>query len=449
MSFALLLFAAPLCVPRDDEAREVVARIEAVARHVVESEGVPGLAIAVLRDGELMLSKGWGYADPARRLPASGETRFPIATVGRQLTAAAILRLAEREDLKLDDPIERWLPSAAETASGIQLTHMLAGTSGIPGPRGWLERNPELLGKPVKVDEFAAIFSRLRPEFAPGADFSLDSSGYALLSIVVANASGRSYTEFVTREVTEPIGLEGIRVCAQGQRAVGYAGDCEHTAGEGEFDLPLASDAAGFGHHWCASVEDLVRFERALFDRSLLQEKSILRMTTPVELSGGRSTGYGYALAIETIEGRRAYSHTGGSGGFRVRTAHYVEPDLTIAVLANCHCAPVDLVEREVAAAVLGWPPRMMVEVPLEPRDLERYVGAYQLATTRVRIAAVDGRLHYEGAETAMTLLYQGRHLFASAADKDVLVKFEVEDGRAVSFTLTRGGFESTARRME
>jgi CubicO group peptidase (beta-lactamase class C family) len=258
-----------------------------------------------------------------------------------------------------------------------------------------------------------------------------------------------SYTEYVTREVTGPLGFDGIQVCPPESRAVGYAGDCEHAAGEGEFELPLASAAAGFGHHWCASVLDLVRLARALFDRSLLQERSVALMTTPVELSNGRSTGHGYALAIESIEGRRVYSHTGGSGGFRVRTAHYVEPELTIAVLANCHGAPVEQIEREVAAAVLGWPPRMMVEVPLEARDLDRYVGTYQLATTRVRITAVEGRLRFEGSEPAFSLLYQGRHTFASVADKNVLVKFEIEDGRSVSFVLTRGGFESTARRME
>ncbi len=449
MLTALALATALGNFTHDDDTREAIARIQAVARHTVETEGVPGLAIAVFHEGEMLVAQGWGYGDAERRLVASADMLFPIATVGRQLTAAAILQLSEQHKLSLDDPLERWLPNAVKPGSGILLKHVLSGTSGIAGPGAWLKHKPEFLNESVKTDEFLAMFKDMPLEFAPGTNFSLDSSGYALLTAVVAQASGESYTDYVSQAVCEPLGLEHVMVCPPERRAIGYAGDCEHSAGEGEFDLPLAADAAGFGHHWCASIVELVRFTRGLLDRSLLEESSIRSMTTAFELSNGRATGHGYALAIETIEGLRAFSHTGGSGGFRVRTAHYVESDLTIAVLANCHGAAVESIEREVAAAILGWAPRVMAEIPLEAAELQRYCGTYQLDTTRVRIFAADGRLRFEGNEPGFALLYQGRHVFVSAADKSVSVKFQFENERTASFTLTRGGFESNARRME
>lgn len=444
---ALLALSFPSgAAAQDEDSREALARIEAVARRTIEKEGVPGLAIAVMSGSETWISKGWGYGDAEHRLVATGEMLFPIASVGRQLTAAAILKLAEAHKLALDDPLERWLPGFP---SEIRLRHMLAGTSGIAGPGAWIHRNPELLLKPVSADEFVSLLRGLPLEFAPGTSFSSESSGYALLSVVVSKAAGEPYAAYVAGEVLSPLGLDEIRVCPADRRAIGFAGDCEHSAGEGDFDLPLQAESAGFGQHWCASVGDLVRFERGLVDRSLLEESSVRALTTPVDLAQGRSTGHGFAMEIGMVEGVHVFSHTGGSGGFRVRTTHYVEPDITVAVLANCHSAPVERIESEVARAVLGWAPREILEMELPAEARDRYCGTYQLATTRIRISLIDGHMRFEGPEQSFALLYQGRHVFASAAEKDVWVKFQVEGGKATSFTWLRAGDESTARRME
>lgn len=442
LSLAPLLAFTSQPLTQDVWEREALARIDVLARNAIERDGVSGLAIAVLKGEELWLAKGFGYGDPAQQELATAGTLFPIGTVGRQLTAAAVLRLVDAHEVGIDDPLEKWVTGFP---NGIRLRHLLAGTSGITGPAAWVRTHPELLDKDVAEDELLAVLRAQPLDFEPGRDFAKESAGYAVLAMVVAKASGGSYAEYVAREVLEPLGLGGIQVCRPEKRAVGFAADCK----EPEMDLPLQAQSAGFGLHWCAPVTDLVRLERALVDRSLLEESSVRLLTTPIDLPSGRSTGHGFALEIARVGDTQVYSHTGGTGGFRVRTAHYVDPDVTVAVLANCHSAPVDALEAEIARAVLGWPPRAVAEIDL-PADAEaRYAGTYQLATTRIVIRVNDGKLELSSPNERLTLLYQGRHVFAAGTEKDSWITFAASNGRADSFTWTRGGYASLARRME
>lgn len=426
----------------DDLDREALARIDALARNALEHDGVPGLSIAVLRGDELWLAKGFGYADPKEHSPATAETLFPIGTVGRQLTAAAILRLVDTHKLGIDDPLERWISGFPPS---IRVRHLLAGTSGIRGPSTWPHTHPELLTEDVGDERLLAVLREQPLEFEPGTQFAADSAGYALLAMVVAKAAGEPYAAYVTRDVLEPLGLTDFRVCPPERRAVGFAADCD----EPEMDLPLQAQAAGFGLHWCAPVTQLARFERGLVDRGLLEESSARLLTTAVDLPKGRSTGHGYALAIERVGDVLVYSHTGGAGGFRVRTAHYVDPDITVAVLANCHSAPVEQLEAEIARAVLGWPPRTVAEIDLPEGAAARYCGAYQLATTRVQVRQAGKRLELQSAQETLSLLYQGRGVFAVENEKESWIAFDEDGQRTESFRWTRGGSTSVARRME
>jgi hypothetical protein len=173
-------------------------------------------------------------------------------------------------------------------------------------------------------------------------------------------------------------------------------------------------------------------------------------MRTPARLSSGASTGHGFATAIGESELGRVLSHTGGIGGFRVRLAHYVDPRLTVVVLANCDSAPVERLEGEIARAALGRLPAEIADLPIEPSELARLSGSWQIATQAIRTFEREGSLWFEYAgQPAFRLLYQGHRVFFASNDAKWRITFQgAPDRPASSFELVRDGFASVGKRM-
>jgi CubicO group peptidase (beta-lactamase class C family) len=439
----------PPDVPATDKEK-LLAHVDELARRAVEEEGVPGLSIAVARDGEMLVAKGFGYADAARAQPARADTRYAIGSLTRQFTAVAILQLVDDEKLALEDEIGKHLPGFPAGKRKITLQHLLANTSGIPGLKKIVARHPEVLLKRMDEAAFFKVFADVPFDFEPGEDFSLDSANYVLLSMILSKKAGTSHADFVMKNVVQAAGLEQTVFCPLKEKPVGFAADCEVLAEEPELEIPLAAAPEYSTQSLCSTVTDLVKWQQALVERTVFSERASRLIMTPAELPDGNSTNYGYAVRMSKLGDFKSYSHSGGVGGFRVTLVYYSLPKVTIAILANCATAPVDRIEREIAGFVLGLPPEPSTDLALPPEEAARCAGLYQIATTQVRIELRDGKLYYSTANgPTVRLLYQGRLSFAFETEPETKLTFTVKDEKCDGFTLLRGGFQTTGKRME
>lgn len=488
----------PKPAPPDPRA-ELFALIDALALEAVEKEGVPGLSIGVGKDSEFWLARGWGYADAKSGATASGDTSYAIGSLTKQLTAVGILQLVDEGKLRLDDETSKLLPELPMQGRKVTLRHLLSDTSGIPGPARLearklaapakaadkpAERPPQqpFFHPPVVQDppkpppeppggkdpekkpaeariapplatekELFALLADAPFDFEPGAGWSDDSSGYLLLEVILARASGRPFVDQIRQSVIRPIELEETDFCPRESWPPGYADDCKQLAIRSDGTPASAASGLRWTQSLCSDVKDLFRWQVALANRALLDEETSRLMVTPGVLSNERSTGAGFATTIGRLDQFELQGHTGGVEGFAVRLAYYPEARVTIAVLANCATARVEEIEQEIARAMLGLLPARIVDLPVDPAVAERCAGAYQIATTRVSVFVRDGKLWYEEpTQPAFPLLYQGQRVFAWSVDKDPRLVFALErDGPAESFQLTRAGLVTIAQRME
>lgn len=438
-----------LVVPAFDDEK-LALRIDALAKEAVEKEGVPGLSIAVAQQGEVTFSKGYGYADAARALPAKGDTKYPLGSLTRQFTAVSVLQLIDAKKLALDDELSKLLPGFPVGDHKVTLQHMLSNTSGIPGFTKVKKKHEAIAKKSLTEAEFFACFADVPFDFAPGDDFSLDSANYALLSMIVAKVSQEPYADYVKTHLLEPIGLSDTAFCPDAGRPAGFAVDCETLADESEFELPLGRATGITTQSLCSNATDLVPWQQALFERDVFSESASWRIIRPATLPDGNSTRYGYALQMTMFGEYKNYSHTGGSSGSRVRLSFYSLPRLTIVVLANCSTAPVERIEQDIARFILAMPAPKNEEIPLPAEDLARCTGMYQIATTQIRVVAKDGQLWYTPpVQPAVRLCYQGQLTFRFENELDTRITFHAPEGKCEGFTLVRGGLETKAKRVE
>src|SRR5215210_6821340 len=203
----LALIALPACAlaPPDQEDGDLAAYADKLLTEAYPA-GEPGAAALVVKDGKTVLRKGYGLANLELAVPIQPDMVFEIGSVTKQFTAAAILKLAERGLLSVDDDITKHLPDYPTHGQKITINHLLTHTSGIPSYTGlpeWLPRVREDL----KVEQLVAMFKDKPLEFAPGERWAYNNSAYILLGAVIEKVSGKTYEDFIEQEIFKPLGM--------------------------------------------------------------------------------------------------------------------------------------------------------------------------------------------------------------------------------------------------
>ena len=291
---------------------------------------VPGACVAVLKDGAPMLRRAYGLADMERRIAATPHTNYRLASVTKQFTAAAILLLAQDGRLSIDDPVRGWLPTLAHAADEVAIRHLLTHTSGLIDFEDLI---PERTALQLRdADVLRLLEAENRGYFPPGASYRYSNSGYSLLALIVARASGEDFAAFLRRRIFLPLGMlntvafeEGISSVAH--RAFGYS------AAQGSWartDQSLTSATLGDGGVY-SSIDDLAKWDAALCGGRLLEPASLqsaFRAATPTD-DAAVQYGFGWRISGETVW------HSGETTGFRNAIVRYLERRLTVIMLSN------------------------------------------------------------------------------------------------------------------
>jgi CubicO group peptidase (beta-lactamase class C family) len=307
--------------------RDMAAQIDALMGRY---EGAaPGASLLVIRDGEPLVRRGYGLASMEEGVAATPRTNYRLASVTKQFTAAAILLLVEEGRVRLDDRARTWLPTLPPATDAITIRHLLTHTSGFIDYEDVIP--PSMTAQLHDADVLSILESQDRTYFAPGTSYRYSNSAYALLALVVGKASERTFATFLRERIFLPLGMnetvayeEGISAVAH--RAFGYSD--EH--GWRRTDQSQTSAVLGDGGIY-SSIDDLAKWDAALYDERLLKKESLRLAFTPATSTDDPDVEYGFGWRItgETVW------HSGESIGFRNVIVRYPNRRLTVVLLTN------------------------------------------------------------------------------------------------------------------
>jgi D-alanyl-D-alanine carboxypeptidase len=321
------------------------ARVDTAAADALREIAAAGFSVAVVRDGRLVLAKGYGYANLAERVPASATTIYRLASITKEFTAAAILHLAERGRLSLDDPISDYLPDYPGDGQRITIRQLLSHTSGL-SDASVLPLLEESGGVGIDRNELIDLVAAQPLDSEPGAEHSYSNVGYILLGILIEHVTGRAYADYIEKEILRPLGLDRTFQCPDEQRpdngwAHGYDiqyGNWPRALRLGRppafidpppIDMGVVSSAGAL----CSTATDLARWPGLL--RSFLDPGSFREMSRPTVLADGTEVPYGLGLQIRRFGSHPALSHGGVVNGFVSLLAEFPDDDLSVAMLVN------------------------------------------------------------------------------------------------------------------
>jgi CubicO group peptidase (beta-lactamase class C family) len=337
-------------------AQSIPDSVDAYVLHQMELRHVPGVSVGILKDGKVLVDKGYGLANVELSVPASPDTVYGLLSVTKQFTAAAVMMLAEDGKLSLDDPIAKYLSDCPQAWHDVTIRNLLSHTSGIPDYTdvpGFFEHiridsTPQELIEPLESQPL---------QFPPGGRFRYSNSNYYLLGMIVERVSGMPLGQFLGDRVFKPAGMGASRLDDRADvildRAAGY-----HWIGENVSKPPPIVS----GYHgrknvlqnaiyisptrlWAAggavsSVNDLIRWEKALTQGKLLKTETVQEMSRPFKTSDGKEIDYGFGNELGVIKGHHFAGHQGSGVGFNAAVLRLLDDHLTVIVLCNQTSAP-------------------------------------------------------------------------------------------------------------
>lgn len=290
----------------------------------------PGASLLVIRDGAPLIRRGYGFADLERRVRASPQTNYRLASVSKQFTAAAILLLAQDGKLSLDDRARRWLPSLPADADAITVRQLLSHQGGLIDYEDIMPADTRVPLRDKDVLTLLGTTNHLY--FAPGTSYRYSNGGYAMLALIVEKASDMPFQDFLRQRIFLPLGMKDTLAYVQEgppipYRAFGYS---EEGGRWVQTDQSMTSSVLGDGGIY-SSIDDMARWDAALYDDRLLSETSRKAAFTPWTATDDPTVEYGYGWRItgETVW------HSGETIGFRNVIVRYPKRHLTVILLTN------------------------------------------------------------------------------------------------------------------
>jgi CubicO group peptidase (beta-lactamase class C family) len=331
----------------------------------LDEEGTPGAAVIVVRDGTVLFKGAYGEADLGKGTLVDTDTVFHLASVGKQMTAVAILQLVEKGKLSLDDPAAKYLPELRGWADKVTIRHLLLHTGGLPDVYEALE---EKGGAPGRSDPDNAAALKLlaqwkRLDFPPGARQEYSNTGYDALGALIRNVSGQSFGAYMQEHIFAPAGMKDTFAWdaarrARSRHARGYDWAEDHWTLDDESPLNLLHGSGSIS----STAEDMARYDKALFAKHpvnrLLKESSLAEILKPGRLAGGQTIPYGFGWDIDHNEenGALYYGHSGAWMGFSSYYLHYPQAKLSVIVLSNSSETEAEALAFETAEVFLGAP---------------------------------------------------------------------------------------------
>lgn len=421
---------------------------DSVAKKIIGNHEVPGLTVAVARDGKILFRRNYGKSDVEMSTDVNDTTVFGLSSITKQFTAATIMRLVEQGKISLDDPVTKFLPDYPTQGNNVTVHHLLSHTSGIKDYGLKNEKLPGWYSLDLSYQQMIDLWGNKPFDNKPGEDFDYNNWGYYLLGQIIEKVSGTPWSNYAEPELLKPLGLDNTLFAHQLRIVPGRAKGYHHQK-DSLINVPYRNIlvfSAGGG--LSSTIDEIVEWTHLLHNEKIVSAASLQKMTTPAVLNSGKTVGYGYGLYVNELRGHRKIYH-GGTFGFGTYVSYYPEEGITIAILSNSTKGRerAQQLEEILATAALNI---KIKELPISAADIDKYSGvySYQSTPTQVRelkIFGDKGRLMAQfGDNKPFLLRSQGDHKFIPVSAGITNINFEVNGDNATGLTIHEGAWEVT-----
>jgi CubicO group peptidase (beta-lactamase class C family)/D-alanyl-D-alanine dipeptidase len=386
---------------------EAVAReLEKFIRHEAEVKGLPAVSIALVDDQRIVWARGFGFADPQTKTPASADTVYRVGSVSKLFTDLAIMQLVERGALDLDAPITKVLPDfkpANPFGKEITLRQMMAHRSGLvrePPAGNYFDDTQPSLAKMVES------LNKTELVYAPETRTKYSNAAIATVGFVLEQTQKQSFPRYLQRTLLAPLDMTHSSFEPDPALTKDLAKAVMWTYHGREFPAPTFELGMAPAGSMYSTVGDLGRFLSVLFARgkgphgAIVEPETLDRMWTPQFAKPGEKKGFGIGFLIDELEGKRRIGHGGAIYGFATELAALPEEKLGVVVIASRDVANAVVTHianealRLMLAARAGKPLKAVEETtPLDPARARKLAGRWKSGAKTLDLYERDGRL--------------------------------------------------------
>ncbi|WP_437649315.1 serine hydrolase domain-containing protein [Sorangium sp. So ce362] len=362
------------------------ARLRPLVVEAMRRQRAPGVAVAIVRDGSVVLAEGYGVADLTSGAPVTPETLFPMSSITKTFTGVAVMQLAEQGLISLDDPVSRHVPFFRlddPRAQDITVRHLLTHTSGLPDcDQLALWDDPQLDDRALERYVSELPYKELLA--APGERRVYSNDGFEVLGALVAQVTGEVFERRVERTLLAPLGMSASRMSAPPAdprvRAAGHVlGDAGEVATAPVYPWSRSHAASGT---LFSNALDMARWVRMLLGRGALDGVRVLAAETLEDMGKplvpweqDASISQGHVFRVYEHRGHRALGHGGWDVGFRCGMTLLPDVGVGAVVMSNFHwSAMLQLVHAALDVALGAEPPSMLPD----PAALPGFVGTFK-----------------------------------------------------------------------
>lgn len=426
------------------------------------SDNEPGITILVAKDGKAIYKKALGKSNLELNIPIEVNSVFQIGSITKQFTAVSILMLAEQGKLNIEDKIGKYIPEYIEVGRDITIHHLLNHTSGIKNKTPLSEKNyTSKMDRSPK--ELITYFKDEPLAFIPGEKFKYSNAGYILLGQIIETISKQPYSQFIQENIFDKIGMTSSYCGDMKQvipnRSTGYIIKQNEFVKSDYMNLSLAYSAGAI----LSTTEDLLKWQNALLQNTLLKESSIKQAMTPTLLNSGKKIPYGYGFRFSRLGNSPVIAHTGSTKGFTSIALFLAQENMYITVLTNCNCKNVNNVAKQVAelfvtrpdvnkvSAVTKTTEQEKKSIAVSAEILNNYTGTYEVKPNVNLTIGLDNTnqlyLLAPGQTKKVELFAETQnHFFVKIVDAEITFN-KNETNNVISLTMNQSGRKIIAKK--
>lgn len=324
-------------------------RVDRYVQAEMSRQKIPGLALAVVREGKVVKVKGYGLANVETGGRTSENTAFRLGSVSKQFLAAGIMLLVQDGKLDLNERVGKYFPDAPEAWSEITVRHLLSHTSGL------IRDVPDFdaLKQIPDAEAIRRVYS-LPLDSPAGTKWQYSNVGYYILAEMITRISGQPWRDFIAERIFGPLGMNRTRTAdlieIVPERASGYT-LTDKGWENGAVWIALRPPGA-----FLSTATDMAKWDAALYSARILSAATREQMWTPIKLKDGSTASYGFGWFIDEVNGHRRVYHYGSQPGFKTMFVRYLDEKLTVIILTNLSSGDAPRIAQAVAGFYIPNP---------------------------------------------------------------------------------------------
>lgn len=320
---------------------------------LVKDKKISGASVAVLKNGEVVLSNNYGYADVSKQQPVTDSTQFGIMSITKNFIACAVMQLFDKQMIDLDASVRKYLDKLPAQYDSVLVYQLLNHTAGVPD-------YVEMPGYMAQANKAQTPWQVLQPvldrplAFKPGSKTAYSNSGYFLLGLIIEKVTGGSLKDYLRKYIFLPAGMTNTflddNTMQAKTRAKGYISEANDLK-----ESPLIHPS----QYWAAggiitTKTDMIKWNSALSSGTILPAKEIRQMMQPVKLTDGSDSDFGMGFELMNIPGMRIAGNTGAGAGFNATNLQFLDDGLTVIVLTNTSGSNSSMLAKTIRDMVVG-----------------------------------------------------------------------------------------------